>query len=257
MSLLELKGVTKRFGGITAVNKLDMEIEAGEIYGLIGPNGAGKSTAFNCISRYYEIDEGDIIFDGESILDKKSHQIVKLGISRTFQNVELFDNMNVLENFLVGQHNNFKTNIFSSLLMTDKALEEEKKAEEKAMEMLELLGIDHLAESKVVDQPYGIKKTIEIGRALMCDPKLLMLDEPVAGMNESETNKLAKLIKRISKEMDISILLVEHDMSMVMDICEEITVINFGKKIAEGDPEEIQNHPDVIKAYLGEEDVDA
>lgn len=257
MNILTVKDLSISFGGLKAVDGLSFEVQENSIYGLIGPNGAGKTTVFNCISRFYTPDEGNITFrngDKEyNLLDYKTHQVIGKGLVRTFQNVELVKTMTVLDNILIGLHSKTKGNLISEGLRLSSVRKEEKRVKDKAIKIIDFLGLKGLENNLASSQPYGVQKLIELGRTLVADPKLIILDEPAAGMNHIETEKLAKLIKRIRDELDITILLVEHDMSLVMGICEKICVINFGKKIAEGSPIDIQEDYEVQKAYLGGE----
>jgi len=251
MSLMEVKDITVKFGGLIATSQITMDIEQGQIHSLIGPNGAGKTTMFNVITRVIKPNEGDILFDGESLLKLKPHEIIQSGIARTFQNLEIFKMMTVRDNFLVGEHVNINTRLTNEIFQTKRALSEESKSNDKASQIAEFLGLKNRLNSLTGMLPYGLQKMVEIGRALISSPRLLLLDEPAAGLNPSETDFLKEVIREI-KAQGITILLVEHDMSLVMDISDYITVMNFGKKIAQGIPKEIKSDPEVIKAYLGE-----
>lgn len=253
MSLLAIEGLTVKFGGLVAVNDLSLAVEQGSIHGLIGPNGAGKSTVFNCISRFYRPSAGTMRFDGRDLIGCEPHQIIGLGIARTFQNVELFRRLTVLDNLLVGLHSRTGGGVVSGAFFLPKVRQEERQARARAMEVLNFLGIGHLANQLAAGLPYGQQKLVELGRALVSRPKLVLLDEPAAGMNSQETAELGGLIRQIREFFGVTVLLVEHDMSLVMSLCERITVVNFGGKIAEGTPAEIQRNQAVIKAYLGEE----
>ncbi|WP_350344317.1 ABC transporter ATP-binding protein [Proteinivorax tanatarense] len=258
MKILKVQNLSISFGGLKAVDNLSFEVENNSIYGLIGPNGAGKTTVFNCISRFYTPDSGKVLFspNGKEVdlLDYQVHQVIDKGLARTFQNVELFNNLTVLENLMVGHHGKTKTNFFAEGLRLPFVNNEEKRVKDKALEILDFLNLNGIEGLQASAQPYGVQKMLELGRVLMSDAKLIILDEPAAGMNDTETDKLAETIKRIRDHYKVTILLVEHDMGLVMDICERICAINFGKKIAEGTPKEIQNSVEVQEAYLGKGD---
>ncbi len=258
---LVIKDLTIAFGGIKAVDHLNFHINEGEIYGLIGPNGAGKTTAFNCITQFYKPNKGSVMFvDKEdnlcNLVELKTHQIIKKGLVRTFQNVELIGELSILENLLVGAHIDFRTGVLYHALRTRKARREERELLEKATEICKFLGLSDTMNDLIGGQPYGVLKKVELGRTLMSNPKLIILDEPAAGLNDTETVELAKLLKEIRNTYKCTILLVEHDMRLIMDVCDRICAISFGKKLAEGSPEEIQNDLSVQEAYLGKVDED-
>lgn len=257
MALLAVSGLTVRFGGLTAVDDLTFQVAPGEIHGLIGPNGAGKSTVFNCLSRFYQPAGGAITFDGQDVLRLRPHQIVGAGIARTFQNVELFRGMTVLENVMTGQHHTFAGSFWHDLWPFGRAYQTERARRERARQVLTYLGLADVAGQYVGGLAYGRQKMVELARALVSEPKLLLLDEPAAGLNPQETHQLGEFIRDLRTRLHLTILLVEHDMSLVMRICEQITVMDFGKKIAAGSPREVQADPAVIKAYLGEEEAGA
>jgi len=254
MAILELKGVTKKFGGLTAVENVDLVVEENQICALIGPNGAGKTTVFNMITGAYQVTEGDVIFNGESICGKKPHEIVEKGIARTFQNIRLFKSATVLENVMTGFHCKTKTGMFNVVFNYRKCMQEEAETREKSLEILRFLGLENVKDLEARNIPYGHQRLLEIGRALATSPKLLLLDEPAAGMNSQEKKELVQTIRKIRDTYHVAVLLVEHDMELVMDISENITVINFGRRIANGTAEEIQHNNDVIEAYLGRSD---
>lgn len=253
--VLELTKITKNFGGISALTDVSFKIEQGQIFGLIGPNGAGKTTMFNIITNMFLPTSGEISFLGENISGIKPHKITDKGICRTFQNIRLFSQMSVLENVLVGGHCRSKSGVLHSVFRTKKQRNEENEMHAKSIELLELVGLSDYQETIAENLAYGQQRRLEIARALASNPKLLLLDEPAAGMNESETDDLFDLIKKVQKR-GVTVLLIEHDMPFVMKLCDRIAVLNFGKKLAEGTPEEIQNNQAVIEAYLGSEEED-
>jgi branched-chain amino acid transport system ATP-binding protein len=251
-NILEAKGVTKQFGGLTAVNNVDYVIPRGSICSLIGPNGAGKTTFFNMITGLYMPTSGTLLFDGQSIAGLKPNAVTQRGIGRTFQNIRLFANMTALENVLVGQHARLHARLLGILLRTKKVMDEEERASQRALELLDFVGLSRArADDMSKNLPYGDQRRLEIARALATDPKLLLLDEPTAGMNPQETADLTRLIRRIRDTLDVTVLLIEHDMKVVMDISETITVLDHGAKIAEGLPEVVRANEQVIEAYLG------
>ena len=254
MSILSVSNLSISFGGLSALSDVSFDVKEGEIFSIIGPNGAGKTTIFNCISGEYKPDSGIISFNGTDITNKKPHKVAKLGIARTFQNIELFSHMTALDNILLGRHIHMKAGVVRSMLsFTHRMAREEIENRRIAEEIIDFLDLQSARNQFVVNLPYGTRKLVELGRALALDPKVILLDEPSAGMNLEEKDDLIVWIKDIRDIFGITIVLVEHDMNLVMGISDEIMAINFGKEIAYGKPEKIQKHPDVLKAYLGEE----
>ena len=252
--ILDVRELGIDFGGLTAVDGFNLMIGRNEITGLIGPNGAGKTTVFNLLTNVYQPTRGSILIDGMPTAGKKTYQVNRMGVARTFQNIRLFKELSVIDNVKVGLHESMKYNLAASVFRLPNYWKEEKQTTERAMELLDIFHMTSLANTTAGSLPYGAQRRLEIIRALATNPKLLLLDEPAAGMNPSETAELTETIRRIRDEFNIAVLLIEHDMSLVMGICEGIAVLNFGRIIAKGTPEEIRNNPQVIEAYLGKKE---
>ncbi len=252
--LLSAKNLSVRFGGVLAVNNVSFDVKPGEVFTLIGPNGAGKTTVFNLISRIYTPTTGEITYLGEKLTEQPPHKIADLGIARTFQNIELFENASVLHNLLIGRHTHRKTGMWQDLFFTRKVRDAELKAREKAEEVIELLDLQHYRDTHVAGLPYGVRKVVEMGRALCTEPKLLLLDEPSSGLNVEETDDMAFWISDIKNELGITVLMVEHDMTLVSKVSDRVLAMNQGEVLAMGTPREVQSDPGVIEAYLGSVD---
>lgn len=249
---LEITGLSMSFGGIKAVSDVSLGVREGEIYSIIGPNGAGKTTLFNCISGIYLADSGSILFEGREILGMKAHKVARLGIARAFQNIELFRGMTVLDNLMSARAHLLNYGLLRAALFWGRCLKEEITSRDKVEDIIELLDLQRVRKDPVASLPYGLQKRVELGRALAMEPKMLLIDEPVSGMNLEETEDTARYILDINQEMNITVVLIEHDMGLVMDLSDRVTVLNFGVKIAEGPPEFIAHNREVITAYLGE-----
>jgi branched-chain amino acid transport system ATP-binding protein len=251
--LLAVKNIGVRFGGIIALDNVSFDMPEGVLLGLIGPNGAGKTTLFNCFSRLYTPHQGDILFQGKTILDKAPHRIAEIGISRTFQNLALFRNMTVLENIMVGGHRRSRSDFLSDALRLPWVRREDAALEKKAWQIINYLRLGNVAHQRIFQLALGVQKRVELARALAVEPKLLLLDEPAGGLNHHEVVELGVLIRQIRDDRGVTVLLVEHHMQLVMSICDTVVALDFGRKIAEGTPAEVQSNVDVIRAYLGTE----
>lgn len=253
MSLLELKNVTKQFGGLTAVGDISLQLQQDHIFGLIGPNGAGKTTMFNLITGVYKVTEGEILFEGKPIHNLEPYKIAEAGVTRTFQNIRLFKTLTAYENILTACQYTSNYSFFDAILRNKRYKEGEKMLREETEELMEILGLTERRDMVAGNLPYGLQRRLEIARALALKPRLLLLDEPAAGMNEEETIKLMELIRYVREKFNLSVLIIEHHMDLIMNLCDHIMVLNFGKTLAEGDAAAIQCNPKVIEAYLGEE----
>jgi len=249
--LLEVDRVSVRFGGVVALDDVSFDLAGGQICGLIGPNGAGKTTLFNCVSRFYQCATGRIVFDGKVLTDIPGHQVAALGISRTFQNVALFDSLSVRDNVIIGRHTRGRSGFVANALNLGRARREGADLRRHAGELIELLELGPVADRQVMELPFGLRKRVELARALASTPRLLLLDEPASGLNHEEIGVLSGLIRQIRDHLRISVLLVEHHMGLVMGVCDKVVALNFGRKIAEGTPSQVRGHPDVVQAYLG------
>jgi len=255
MSFFEAQQISISFGGLMALNGVSFEVNKGEVFSIIGPNGAGKTTIFNCINRYYDLDEGSFIFKDKDISKVRPHVVADLGISRTFQNIELFKNTTAIDNLLLGRHRHRRSNLFTEALFSPFVQRQEIDSREKAEEVIDFLDLQAYRDQMVAGLPFGVQKTVELGRALAMEPELLLLDEPSSGMNMEEIEDLAFWITDIKEELGITILMVEHNMRLVKEISDRVLALNFGVVLAQGDPKGVLGHPEVMQAYLGDEGV--
>lgn len=253
MAFFEAKDISISFGGLKALNQVSFAIQRGEVFSIIGPNGAGKTTIFNCINRFYDLDKGNFSLEGQDFSKIKPHEVAEMGIARTFQNIELFKNTTVLDNLILGRHRQRRSNVFTEALFSRSVQKQELESRERAEEIIDFLDLEAYREQRVINLPYGVQKTVELGRALAMDPALLLLDEPSSGLNVEETEDLSYWISDIKAELGITILLVEHNMRFVQQVSDRILALDFGETITQGNPADVLNHPEVMKAYLGEE----
>ena len=254
MTFFKAENISISFGGLKALNQVSFEIREGEVFSIIGPNGAGKTTIFNCINRFYDLDDGSFSLEGQNLSKVKPHEVAEVGIARTFQNIELFKNATVLDNLILGRHRRRRSNVLTEALFNRSVRKQELENREKAEEIIDFLDLEAFREQQVVNLPYGVQKTVELGRALAMEPKLLLLDEPSSGLNVEETEDLSFWMSDIKAEFGITILLVEHNMGFVLQASDRVLALNFGETITQGNPNDVLNHPEVMKAYLGEED---